>query len=73
MSSTRWEWADTSGSSPRLRRVADATQSHSAEAYRKYIAHGTDCDEGCPEKRCAMGDELWQAYEDAKGPATNGA
>ena len=66
MSSTRWEWADTSGSSPRLRRVADSAQSRSAEAYRRYITHGATCSD-CPDLRCVKGDELWQAYEAARG------
>lgn len=73
MSSTRWDWADNSGSAPHLQRVVNATASRSAEAYRAYIAHGANCSDGCPGKRCARGDELWQAYEDAKGRPTGAA
>lgn len=73
MSNTRWDWADNSGSAPHLQRVANATASRSAAAYRAYISHGANCGDGCPGERCAAGDELWQAYEDAKGRPTGGA
>lgn len=72
MKGTGWEWADNSGSSSHVQRVANGVGSRSAEAYRAYITHGSGCtpcrEAGLGGPPCAESDELWQAYQDLKAP-----
>jgi hypothetical protein len=66
MTGTEWDWRDTSGSSPRLQRIAaNTTFTAKQKAYRAYLEHAVDCD-GCEhgEKRCAKATALLRRWRE---------
>jgi hypothetical protein len=68
--SSQWQWRDGSGGGPHLQRVANAAvYTASQKAYRAYIEHAAACP-ACGETKCQQADELWQAYQAARGEGT---
>ncbi len=61
-----WGWTDNSSSSAHLQRIANSTATRSQKAYRAYIDHAATCP-ACGETKCPEADELWQAYQAARG------
>lgn len=71
MSSVREEYRPE-GTFGHVQRVAaaggHAAYTRTQKAYRAYVDHPTECLD-CGETRCAVSDELWKAYSEAKKAA----
>jgi hypothetical protein len=63
---SEWGWRDTSGSSPRLQRIAANTAFTAKQtAYRAYMEHAMGCDD-CEygEVRCEKATELHRRWRE---------
>ena len=64
MSTTQWQWRDSSGGAGHLQRVAtNAVFTRTQTAYRAYIDHASTCATCAVDSgQCVTAEELWSLY-----------